>query len=40
MLWNHWDRPALHWFRGSHVLHVSLPDYLRRMTTFLNQFMF
>jgi pimeloyl-ACP methyl ester carboxylesterase len=40
MLWEHWDRCALHWFPGNHVLHVSQPAYLRRMTTFLQQFMF
>jgi alpha/beta hydrolase fold len=40
MLWKHWDRCALHWFPGSHVLHVSQLDYLRRMTPFLHGFMF
>ena len=40
MLWNHWDRCALHWFPGSHVLHVSQLDYLRRMTPFLREVMF
>ena len=40
MLWEHWDRCALHWFPGSHVLHVSQLDYLRRMTQFLQDFMF
>ena len=39
-LWRHWDRCALHWFPGSHVLHVSQLDYLRRMTAFLHQVMF
>jgi pimeloyl-ACP methyl ester carboxylesterase len=39
MLWEHWDRCALHWFPGSHVLHVSQLDYLRRMTGFLRGFM-
>ncbi|EUA91582.1 alpha/beta hydrolase family protein [Mycobacterium ulcerans str. Harvey] len=39
-LWEHWDRCALHWFPGSHVLHVSQLDYLRRMTAFLGDFMF
>ena len=39
-LWKHWDRCALHWFPGSHVLHVSQLDYLRRMTPFLHEFMF
>jgi pimeloyl-ACP methyl ester carboxylesterase len=40
MLWEHWDRCAFHWFPGNHVLHVSQPDYLRRMTRFLRPFMF
>lgn len=40
MLWEHWDRCALHWFPGSHVLHVSQLDYLRRMTQFLRGVMF
>jgi hypothetical protein len=40
MLWRHWDRCALRWFPGSHVAHVSQLDYLRRMTGFLNEFMF
>nr|WP_110781540.1 alpha/beta fold hydrolase [Mycolicibacterium parafortuitum] len=40
LLWKHWDRCAFHWFPGNHVLHVSQPDYLRRMTRFLAPFMF
>jgi len=40
LLWEHWDRCALHWFPGNHVLHVSQPDYLRRMNRFLRPFMF
>ncbi len=40
LLWEHWDRCAFHWFPGNHVLHVSQPDYLRRMTRFLQPFMF
>lgn len=39
-LWEHWNRCALHWFPGSHVLHVSQLDYLRRMTEFLRGVMF
>lgn len=39
-LWEHWDHCALHWFPGSHVMHVSQLDYLRRMTLFLRNFMF
>jgi pimeloyl-ACP methyl ester carboxylesterase len=40
MLWEHWNHCALHWFPGSHVMHVSQLDYLRRMTPFLHDFMF
>lgn len=40
MLWRHWDRCALHWFPGNHILHVSQPAYLRRMTAFLRGYMF
>jgi pimeloyl-ACP methyl ester carboxylesterase len=40
MLWEHWDRCAFHWFPGNHVLHISQPDYLRRMTRFMRDFMF
>jgi pimeloyl-ACP methyl ester carboxylesterase len=39
-LWEHWDRCAFHWFPGNHILHVSQPDYLRRMTRFMRDFMF
>ena len=39
-LWEHWDRCALHWFPGNHILHVSQPEYLRRMTRFLRPCMF
>jgi pimeloyl-ACP methyl ester carboxylesterase len=40
LLWEHWERCAFHWFPGNHLLHVSQPDYLRRMTRFLGPFMF
>jgi pimeloyl-ACP methyl ester carboxylesterase len=39
-LWRHWDHCALHWFPGSHVMHISQLDYLRRMTAFLQEVMF
>lgn len=39
-LWQHWDRCALHWFPGNHLIHVSQKDYLRRMTRFLQPIMF
>ena len=31
MLWEHWGRPALHWFPGNHVLHLGRNDYLDSM---------
>ena len=31
LLWEHWGRPALHWFAGSHVLHFGRDAYLARM---------
>ena len=34
-LWEHWDRPDVHWFAGSHMLHVGQAAYLRRMGRFL-----
>ena len=40
VLWEHWDRCAFHWFPGNHILHVSQPDYLRRMTRFMRDYMF
>jgi pimeloyl-ACP methyl ester carboxylesterase len=30
-LWEHWDRPALRWFPGSHLLHFQRSDYLDAM---------
>lgn len=38
-LWEHWDRCALHWFPGNHILHVSQPEYLRRTNRFLRPLM-
>jgi dienelactone hydrolase len=34
-LWEHWDRPKIHWFPGNHTLHVNRAAYLRRMKEFL-----
>jgi hypothetical protein len=31
MLWEHWDRPRVHWFAGSHVLHFGRSGYLEEM---------
>ncbi|MFO0551040.1 MAG: alpha/beta hydrolase family protein [Polyangiaceae bacterium] len=34
LLWDHWDRPRLHWFPGSHVVHFDRGEYFRRIRTF------
>ena len=31
MLWEHWGHPELHWFPGSHVIHVGRDGYRRAM---------
>ncbi len=35
-LWEHWNRPKIHWFPGNHTLHVNREAYLRRMGRFFN----
>jgi hypothetical protein len=35
LLWEHWDRPRLHWYPGNHILHVSRAAYLREMRRFM-----
>ncbi|HUO36891.1 MAG TPA: prolyl oligopeptidase family serine peptidase, partial [Mycobacterium sp.] len=40
LLWHHWDHCDLYWFPGNHIVHVSQPEYLRRITGFLAEFMF
>lgn len=34
-LWAHWNRPRIHWFPGSHVLHLRRAVYLREIGRFL-----
>ncbi len=34
LLWDHWGRPRLHWFPGSHVLHLDRGQYFRAMRVF------
>lgn len=36
-LWDHWDRPRIHWFPGSHIIHVRRANYLREVGRFLRQ---
>lgn len=35
LLWEHWRRPRLHWFPGSHLLHFDRGRYLEEMARFL-----
>lgn len=35
MLWEHWDRPRMHWYPGNHVVHLQRSAYLREMGRFL-----
>jgi pimeloyl-ACP methyl ester carboxylesterase len=37
LLWEHWDRPRLRWFPGSHVLHVGRGTYLREMRDLMRE---
>jgi dienelactone hydrolase len=35
LLWEHWDRPRVHWYAGSHSIHVHRGTYLRELGRFL-----
>jgi hypothetical protein len=35
LLWEHWDRPRIHWYPGNHLLHVNRAAYLRAMRRFM-----
>ncbi len=37
LLWDHWGRCRIHWFPGSHSIHLDRGEYLRRMGRFLNE---
>lgn len=37
LLWEHWSRCRLHWFPGSHVIHLDRGEYLRHTARFLRQ---
>lgn len=34
LLWDHWGRPRLHWFPGSHILHLDRGEYFRSTRRF------
>lgn len=36
LLWDHWDRPRLHWFPGNHLIHLDQGKYLREMAGFFH----
>ncbi len=37
LLWEHWDRCRLHWFPGSHLVHLDRGAYLRETGRFLRE---
>jgi pimeloyl-ACP methyl ester carboxylesterase len=40
LLWDHWDRCRIHWFPGSHILHMDRGEYLRQIARFLHKTQF
>lgn len=37
LLWDHWGRCQIHWFPGSHLLHLDRGNYLRQIARFLRR---
>ena len=37
LLWEHWERPRLHWFPGNHLLHTKQGVYLKEMRSFMQE---
>jgi hypothetical protein len=35
LLWDHWDRCRIHWFPGSHIIHMDRGAYLTEMARFM-----
>ncbi len=35
LLWDHWDRCRIHWFPGSHLVHLDRGEYLRQIARFM-----
>ncbi len=35
LLWDHWDRCRIHWFPGSHIIHMDRGTYLIEMARFM-----
>jgi pimeloyl-ACP methyl ester carboxylesterase len=34
LLWDHRDRPRIHWFPGNHLIHFDQGKYLKEMVSF------
>lgn len=35
LLWDHWNRCRIHWFPGSHIIHMDRGEYLIQMARFM-----
>ncbi|MEM7435722.1 MAG: alpha/beta hydrolase family protein [Myxococcota bacterium] len=35
LLWDHWNRCRMHWFPGSHIIHMDRGEYLIQMARFM-----
>lgn len=40
LLWDHWGRCRLHWFPGSHLIHMDRGGYLQQIEQFFNEIEF
>ncbi|MCC6900372.1 MAG: alpha/beta hydrolase family protein [Polyangiaceae bacterium] len=40
LLWDHWGRCRIHWFPGSHLVHLDRGDYFRQTRRFLREIEF
>lgn len=36
LLWDHWGRPRMHWYPGSHLIHLDKGYYLEHMARFMS----
>lgn len=37
LLWDHWKRPRMHWYPGSHLVHLDQGAYLKEMARFMTE---
>ena len=37
ILWDHWNRPDIHWFPGNHIIHLDQGRYLKDVAVFLQE---